>query len=103
MINTKFYYINLGWATKYFWFDIIEKINPSAPPKETFEELITKNRFTFTKQSGPTQHPGTHFQGGETYVKYGPPSKYKQAPKPAPPPPKPKLKPKPKWWQFWKK
>jgi len=39
------------------------------------------------KGSGPSEHPGMHARGGETYEQFGPPSQYKS-------------QPTQKWWQF---
>jgi len=51
-----FFNLEHGWATKYYWFDIIEKVCLSTPP---FEKMIKKGKFTFSKQSGTT-HADIH-------------------------------------------
>ena len=52
----KFYKLDSGWATKYFWFDIIENFPPS---EGKFIKRIKDNELTFTKQSGTT-HADVH-------------------------------------------
>ncbi len=51
MENTKFFDLRHGWANRYYWFDVIENVDPSTLP---FEEMIKKSKFTFSKQSGTT-------------------------------------------------
>ncbi|MBI4010632.1 MAG: hypothetical protein HY361_05655 [Candidatus Aenigmarchaeota archaeon] len=51
MFSNKFFILRHGWANRYYWFAVIENVDPSTPP---FEEMIKKGKFTFSKQSGTT-------------------------------------------------
>ena len=48
---SKFYTISNGWATRYFWFDIMEEF-PAG--QGLFEERIKRGELTFKKRTGTT-------------------------------------------------
>jgi len=54
----KFYYLTNGWATKYYWLDILENVSSKMP---RWGELIKQKRLTFTisKGSAPADILGT--------------------------------------------
>lgn len=52
----RFYILGHGWATKYYWFNVIEEVTPKTPD---FIEMIKNGKFTFSKQSG-TIHADAH-------------------------------------------
>ncbi len=47
-------------------------------PLYTGGKDVSSNLELKSKGPGPTQHPGTHYRGGETYEKYGPPQRTKE-------------------------